>query len=115
MSTYQIPAQIRKLLPRLTSNHDGEVTATARAIERILQGAGLDWHDLATTIGRPHEEPSGLRDMAEALGDAPGLNAWETKFIADIRRLLAAGVRLSVKQEQALRRTYARHGSDDET
>jgi len=39
-----------KLIPRLASNHDGEVVATARAIERVLKADGCDWHDLAGAI-----------------------------------------------------------------
>ena len=90
------------------------MTATVAAIERKLRASGLDWHDLAARISQPHNDPPSLRDIAEALGDAPGLNTWETNFVADIRRLLAAGARLSPKQDQALRRTYARHGGDNE-
>ena len=115
MTSYQLSPLIRKLLPRLaSSNFDGDRLATAEAIERVLRSAGLDWHDFAATIGRARDEPPNLRDMAEALADVPTLNNWEAGFVADICRLLAAGVSLSGKQEQALRRTYARHGGDNE-
>lgn len=114
MPSYQIPPLVRKMLPRLaSSNFDGDRLATAEAIERVLRSAGLDWHDLAARVGQRHNDPPCLRDIAEALGDAPGLNTWETKFTADMRRLLAAGARLTPKQEQALRRTYARQGGTD--
>ena len=43
--------RIAKLIPRLASNHDGEVIATVAAIRRTLDGAGLDLHDLAECIG----------------------------------------------------------------
>jgi hypothetical protein len=42
-----------KLIPRLASNHDGEVVATVRAIERVLKSAGRDLHDLAACLGAP--------------------------------------------------------------
>jgi hypothetical protein len=45
-----ITPKIVKLLPLLTSEHDGEVVAAARAIGRILAAAGLDWHALANAI-----------------------------------------------------------------
>ena len=45
MSVYTVSALLSKLIPRLASSHDGEVIATARAIERALHGAGADWHD----------------------------------------------------------------------
>jgi hypothetical protein len=41
---------VAKLIPRLASPHDGEVVATARAIERTLRGAGLDLHALAKAL-----------------------------------------------------------------
>jgi hypothetical protein len=41
-----IPLLAQKLIPRLASSFDGEVVATARALERALKGEGLDLHDL---------------------------------------------------------------------
>ena len=112
MTSYHLPPLIRKLLPRLaSSNFDGDRLATAEAIERVLRSAGLDWHDFAATIGRARDEPPSLRDMAEALADAPTLNNWEAGFVADICRLLAAGAHLTPKQEKVLRRTFARRGN----
>jgi hypothetical protein len=37
----------------LSSDKDGEVLATVRAIARTLNGAGLDWHDLAVMLSAP--------------------------------------------------------------
>jgi hypothetical protein len=52
-----LPPIVAKLVPRLASTHDGEVVATARAIERALRAASLDWHDLVARIGgRPAPE-----------------------------------------------------------
>ena len=46
-----LPAgKLRILIPKLASNFDGEVVATARAIDRTLKGANADWHDLANSI-----------------------------------------------------------------
>ena len=45
-----IAAKLAKLLPRLGSEHEGEVVATVRAIDRILTAAGLDWHSLSAAI-----------------------------------------------------------------
>lgn len=38
--------KLGKLFPRLASDHDGEVVATARAIIRTLESAGSSLHDL---------------------------------------------------------------------
>jgi hypothetical protein len=48
-----IAPKLAKLLPMLATSHDGEVVATARAIGRTLQSAGLDWHSLAAAITTP--------------------------------------------------------------
>ncbi len=48
-----IAERLGKLIPRLASDHDGEVVATVLAIGRTLQGAGLDWHDLAERTAHP--------------------------------------------------------------
>lgn len=41
---------IARLIPTLSSNVQGEVAATAGAIERILRANGHDWHDLARAL-----------------------------------------------------------------
>jgi hypothetical protein len=45
--TSHLPPLVEKLIPRLASNFDGEVVATARAIDRSLRANGRDWHDVA--------------------------------------------------------------------
>jgi hypothetical protein len=45
-----IAPMLGKLIPRLASNHDGEVIATVRAIGRVLESSGRDWHDLTRAI-----------------------------------------------------------------
>jgi len=52
-----VAPKLQKLVPLLASNHDGEVVATARAIGRTLQGAGLDWHHLAQALTMPLPQP----------------------------------------------------------
>jgi len=43
--------RLRKLLPMLTSDQPGEVTATVAAILRALNGAGASIHDLVAALG----------------------------------------------------------------
>ena len=52
-----ITPKLAKLLPRLASDHDGEVVATARAISRTLASAGFDFHDLAGALDRSEPSP----------------------------------------------------------
>jgi hypothetical protein len=42
--------RLAKLIPRLASNHSGEVAATVAAIRRTLQNAGADLHDLCEAL-----------------------------------------------------------------
>ncbi|MDA0990306.1 MAG: hypothetical protein O3A51_06105 [Verrucomicrobia bacterium] len=104
------PAHLCKLLPLLGSDHEGEVIATKRAIERILTSKKLDWHDLAASLGHIEQgKPAGLADMAARLGSLNCLTSWERKFVPDMVKLLRVGLPLSEKQETALRRTFAKH------
>ena len=82
-------ALIRKLLPRLASPHDGEVVATARAIERTLRSAGRDWHDLAEAIQfQPAEDRAEWRSLARyCASHQEQLSARELDFIVSISRL----------------------------
>ncbi len=45
--------RLSKLIPRLASDHEGEVVATVAAIRRTLENGGLDLHALADAIGNP--------------------------------------------------------------
>ena len=42
--------KLGKLLPLLSSDHNGERVGAVAAIERVLKSAGLDWHDLTGVI-----------------------------------------------------------------
>ena len=52
-----ITPTLGKLIPRLASNHDGEVVATVAAIRQVLAANKLDWHDLAAALN-----PAGIDD-----------------------------------------------------
>jgi hypothetical protein len=51
-----ISPTISKLIPRLASNHAGEVVATAAAIGRVLEANKLSWHDLAAAVAPTIED-----------------------------------------------------------
>lgn len=55
--TRDFPPILGALIPRLGSEFDGEVVATARAIERTLKSQKLDWHDLAAAVA-PQAPPT---------------------------------------------------------
>ena len=45
--------KLGRLLPMLSSNHDGERVGAVAAIERVLRSSNCDWHDLAASIAAP--------------------------------------------------------------
>jgi hypothetical protein len=73
--------RLARLLPMLSSDHAGEVTATAAAITRTLRAAERDWHDLTATLTtvpvtqpqpQPKPKPRPVREQvidAEYVGD----------------------------------------------
>jgi hypothetical protein len=107
-----LPEIVAKLIPRLASNHDGEVIATVRAIDRTLKADRLDWHDLtrALTGGALPPPPRGysppahaesaeaarMRMWLETVARESWPNDWTQKFIASV--LVRPLDRLSKKQ-----------------
>jgi hypothetical protein len=92
-----LPEIVAKLIPRLASNHDGEVIAM-RAIDRTLKADRLDWHDLtrALTAGPPQRsgyspprraesaEATQMRVWLETVSREPWPNDWTQKFMAGV-------------------------------
>ena len=129
MSNMAIVApKLSKLIPLLSSDQDGEVIATVRAIGRTLNNAGLDLHDLAKAVATskaiavyasgsgPAPDPAAktLRDIAVWLRAHVNhrMNCKERKFVAEMTTRLTAGARASTKQENWLRSLYYWHGGD---
>src|SRR3954447_12535055 len=99
--------KVAKLVGRLGSEHDGEVVATGRAIQRTLQRAGFDLHDLARALTAQPKQiivyrdraaagpaPTGpdraqLRDMArDCLASPDQLDSWEKNFVRSLKSIL---------------------------
>jgi hypothetical protein len=89
--------KVTKLLLPLASNHDGEVVATAWAIERLLRADGMDLHDLAAAITPPpvprpvstrrHCRTPDWRTMAcQCLRNPSLLRPREYEFLLDVSR-----------------------------
>ncbi len=104
----QIADKIARIIPRLASTFDHEIVSCAKAIDRTLRRADLDWHDLANCITesgidrpRPNhrwhpaeDEPvaplwgeldfNGRVEWLNALDGYHGLTEWEGEFVASI-------------------------------
>jgi hypothetical protein len=81
--------KLAKMIPRLSSDHDGEVVATAHAIQRTLQSSGRDWHDLVAHLCMPTPviQISGAdwrREVQFCTSHLKVLNNWERNFIATL-------------------------------
>jgi len=102
--------RLAKLIPRLASDHDGEVLATVGAIRRTLDGANLTLHDLAKvlTASTPmHREIGTAAEMLDLLRRAGGfLNDWERRFVSDLSVRVQRGKRLTPKQCATLRKIF---------
>lgn len=107
-----VAPKLGALIPRLASDHDGEIIATVRALRRVLEGEGLDLHDLADALAGPpvcqppRAAPFDARDWRRAAGwcaaRAERLSDKEAAFVA---RLADGGWRrptITVKQDEWL-------------
>jgi hypothetical protein len=117
MTPSNFPKQLGKLIPRLASAFDGEIVVTARAIEKALNSAGLDWHDVVDALTPRQTIPSALmrREWCEKAGYCHRhgylrLNEGERKFIADMAAMASSGFcrEPSEKQFAWLDSIYAR-------
>jgi hypothetical protein len=114
---------IAKIVPRLATEHDGEVLNSVRAIARYLKGAGADFHDLALIIGAAGpgtRDASSVRPpawfslpiagklawLSAAAFDA-GQGSWTERFARDISRRIVACLPLSPKQTATAQRVIA--------
>jgi hypothetical protein len=85
-----IASQLSKLVLMLSSNHEGEIVATARAIDRVLRSNRLDWHDLAEAIclpapaARPCDDADWRDLLAFCASRMSCLNSREREFLRSI-------------------------------
>ena len=85
-----INGKLANLIRRLSSNSDGEVVATARAMIRTLQGIGADIHDVADCI--EHASNGALVE-------------------AELKEVWDAGVKEGIKWSEQRMRKQAGHSS----
>lgn len=122
-----LAAKLSRLIPRLASDHDGEVIATTAAIRRSLDRAGLSLHDLAARLAdvtpvepraKPKPEPKPDQHAADLLEKAvwlrdhvvDDLSTKQANFVAKAIGLLQAGHSLTDKQAGWLAGLCSMHG-----
>ncbi len=104
-----VAERVRKLIGRLGSDHDGEVIATSRAIQRTLKSAGCDLHDLAEALtALPPRLRSFYRERPAACRPRPtsypwGPSTWREGFDPNRRwQTLIARCQLARRSRQRL-------------
>lgn len=66
--------KLRKLVPLLGSDKEGEVVAAAQAIVRTLNGLGLDLHDVAEAVQDRYQPPD--IELAKTWSDWAEIARW---------------------------------------
>jgi hypothetical protein len=123
MSPRPIPKAVHdklaRIMPRLGSDSEPERIATVAAIDRVLKGAGLDWHDFTAAFGLqptppqhpPWEEPAGYPRQPPPRQPPPPADAADEfqptqmdadKLLAVIDDIFASGSYLSAKSRDFL-------------
>ncbi len=92
--------KLGRLLPMLSSNHDGERVGAVAAIERVLKSNNCDWHDLAASIGSP--VPVREPPRRQAPDDDTSTTVDAGKLIDLIAAVRASGVWIGPSSEQFL-------------
>lgn len=111
-----VAPKIAKLIPRLATDHDGEVLATVHAIRRTLAVAGLDLHDLVGALCAPApshlpniREPNSWFQLCDICLDWPDvLTEKEAAFLQEIGPRLVMGTEPTDKQAAWMRAIYAK-------
>lgn len=107
-----VAPKIAKLIPRLASDHDGEVVATVRAIRRTLERAGLDLHALAAGLDGviDADEPTTWQALAAWCRNAGQhrLSLKEFVFVCDMADRLILDAEPTERQAAWLRAIYAK-------
>jgi hypothetical protein len=108
-----VAPRLAKLLPRLGSNHDGEIVATVQAIIRTLAAAGLDLHALAAALAGDDadQDALGALEMLARLlrlseSADYALSAWEKCFPRGCQHRLRSRGALTEKQRDTLREIF---------
>jgi hypothetical protein len=101
--------RVAAIMPRLASDHDGEVVATARAVVRVLSSAGCDLHDLTAAFRQvsivppgspePSDEFHGSAEWCRRNQSDARLSARDRDFLRSMARWFAQGKDPSAAQK----------------
>ena len=114
--TRPLPAAVReklgKLLPMLSSSHNGERVGAVAAIERVLRSNGFDWHDLTGLITAPPAAtppPPPQQPRPADTEDDIGMSMLDHELVSLVEALRAAR-RFTARSEEFLDSMLERAG-----
>jgi hypothetical protein len=91
--------KLGKLLPMLSSDHDGERVGAVAAIERVLKSHDRDWHDLTASIVASAAVREPQRSQTEV---APSTTMCAEDMIDLVTWVRGSGTSLGPRSEQFL-------------
>ena len=94
--------KLGKLLPMLSSDHDGERVGAVAAIERVLKSSHRDWHDLAASIAAPAPAREARRRRRQASDDETSTTIDAGELIDLIATVRASSAWIGPSSEQFL-------------
>jgi hypothetical protein len=119
----EVADKVAAILPRLASNHDGEVVATARAVMRVLNSARCDLHDLTAAFRQvsivPPQEPRSAEpdfdfeysaDWCRQYQSDPRLSERDRGFLKSMRHWFECGRTPTAAQSKWLDDIWGRVG-----
>jgi hypothetical protein len=107
----EVRDKLGKLLPLLSSEHNGERVGAVAAIERVLKNNDRDWHDLAALLAgtAPTREPPRRQERQD--DDPDTMDAGQ--LVDLITRLRDSGTVFGSRSEEFLDGLLARAGRYD--
>lgn len=120
------PARLTKLMLMLSSDHDGEVVAAARAVGKCLRDAGNDWHWFAARLRDVQPKPQQREERSDAFVTDEDrrliselcalkveLNSRAARFVSqmfDHLQVYGSETFISARQREYLRSLYHQRG-----
>ena len=100
------PPKLAKMIRMLSADNDGQVLAAARAIDRTLKSAGLDWHDLAAAFMPEDPKPKRVAPDWESPRYTTAPSRWRS--LSSGERIMAFDVIFTLDTLSEWERAFAR-------
>jgi hypothetical protein len=106
-----VAPRVGQLIRLLGSSQDGEALGACRALGRVLDGAGADFHELAASI-EALAAPSVHRESRSPVGEWHAQARWLDELAESLTRadrMFASPYEPTMKQKERLRTLFELH------